>query len=143
MVGNDMEHLSKHIAEAVSRGKRQRGRFPERNDDAMKIIDFLEENGFEYLNNRGELISTANGWNKDMFDHGGFNSSPSTHWIEFYRHGDDSNFFFVVDVPDDYIDRSDISNFRRWIVKNGRVTDIEDYKTYKEFRDEVITHYGW
>jgi hypothetical protein len=136
-----MEHLSKHIAEAVSKGRNAGNRYSWSKElpetlDCEKIIDFLERNGFDRTS-YGRVTDLF--WYATMRHRDAFGTDRRYQWIIICRDGDDSVFCIIPDKA-----------YRRYIVSSEeplnpepcKITSIIEYRDYRELVEEMSKHYG-
>lgn len=125
-----MKELKTCLFEAISSGRHIWGReFPEY-PDIEAIASFLEYKGFEKYD--GPLSKHSNYYNTDSYNIG-FHGKL----LSMYRCGDNVVFNIWLGNHNKYY-----GNFGDF-ASNPGVTVQKFYKTYDEFRDAVIDHYGW
>ena len=131
-----MKDLTTHLFEAVSHGRHGRNyrEFP-KDPDIEAISGFLEYNGFEKYDGPLSLPRHANYYNKDEYELG-FHGRM----FSMYRQKDNAMFCIWLGESDKYY-----ANFGDFASSPGGPSNINQvfYKTYDEFRDAAMDHYGW
>jgi hypothetical protein len=133
-----MEHLSKHIAESVRKaGNRHQSEFP-KDPDIEATVGFLEYNGFEKYDGPLTVTRYSNYHGKDSYEIG-FHGKM----LSIYKQKDNVVFCIWLGGKTDK-DRY-YANFGDFASNPGGPSNINQvfYKTYDEFRDAVMDHYGW
>jgi hypothetical protein len=130
-----MKELKTCLFEAISSGRHTRGiEFPE-DPDIEAIASFLEYKGFERYVGPLTLPKYSNYYNKDTYEIG-FHGKQ----FSMYRCGDNAMFCIWLGNHDKYY-----GNFGDFASNPGAPYHFRQmfYKTYDEFRDAVMDHYGW
>lgn len=134
-----MKELKTYLSEAVIRGgHKHRSEFP-KHPDIEEIANFLEYNGFEKYDGQHTLSVYSNYYsNGDAYEMG-FHGKL----LNMYKHRDNAIFCIWLGVKTDK-DKY-YANFGDFASNPGGPSNVNQvfYKTYDEFRDAVIDHYGW
>lgn len=134
-----MKDLKTHLFEAVSHGRHSRNyrEFP-KDPDIEAIASFLEYNGFEKYDGPLIISRHANYYNKDTYELG-FHGRL----LSMYKQKDNAVFSIWLGVNTDK-DKY-YANFGDFVSSPGGPSNVHQvfYKTYEEFREAAMDHYGW
>lgn len=132
----------KHLVESVASRNRSATTYDEyfwRTKEG--IIEFLEENGFERIPEEdyyGIITSARARHLSRVYSTGRYTSDPVTHWIKFYDVDYPDHVFFCREL--DIISKIETrtTSILAVLIRNG----WHDFKSFKEFREEVRTCLG-
>ena len=131
-----MKELKTHLLEAISHGRHNlHSEFP-KHPDIEAIANFLEYNGFEKYDGPLTLARYSNYYKKDAYEIG-FRGKL----LKMYKKKD--NVVFCIWLEERTDKDKYYGNFGNLAFSGPSNINQVFYKTYDEFRDAVMDHYGW